>query len=98
MCVLLAITLHYSKLIDSSCACLYMYPYQLFLHTHTDFDESPLQSGSGRTTLNTRSSKQAGGGTKADGNLKRLENTRPVAKRGVGKSSVLTGINSCTYI
>ena len=68
-------------------------------HTHTDSDESdPLQSGARRTTMNTKSSKQAAGGTRADSKLQHLEDTQPVGKKRAGKSSaVLTGTNTCNY-
>ena len=66
-------------------------------HTHTDSDECPLQSGAGRTTVNTRSSKQAAGGTRADSKLQHLEDTQPVGKKRAGKSSVLTGTTTCNH-
>ena len=67
--------------------------------THTDSDECPLQSGAGRTTVNTRSSKQAAGarGTRADSKLQHLEDTQPVGKKRAGKSSVLTGTTTCNH-
>ena len=67
------------------------------MRTHTDSDECPLQSGAGRTTVNTRSSKQAAGGTRADSKLQHLEDTQPVGKKRAGKSSVLPGTTTCNY-
>ena len=63
------------------------------MHTHTDSDEYPLQSGARRTTVNTKSSKQAAGGTRADSKLQHLEDTQPVGS----KSSVLPGTTTCNY-
>ena len=51
----------------------------------------------GRTTVNTRSSKQAAGGTRADSKLQHLEDTQPVGKKRAGKSSVLPGTTTCNY-
>ena len=70
----------------------------MYSHTHTDSDESPLQSGYGRTTLNTRSSKRATGGKRAGSKTQRLEDSQPVAERVTGKSSVLSGIRNYMYM